>query len=84
MHVNNFSMAAGSIERGLEPVHASPTASSEIFAIFSLNSFSMIPKSFNVFGMSNYAFIASIFLQRLLISDLSDVPSSPILRAISA
>ena len=84
MQVNNFSMAAGSIVLGLDPVHASPTASSEIFAIFSLNSSSLMPKSFNVFGIFSFTLNSSIFSHMLLISACSEAPAKPILRAISA
>ena len=58
-------MVAGSIALGLDPVQASPTASSEIFAIFSLNSASSIPKSFSVFGIFSSTLNASIFAHRL-------------------
>ena len=66
MQLNSFSMVAVSIGRGLEPVQASPTASSEILAIFSLNSSSMMPNSFKVFGMESCTLKSSIFSQRLL------------------
>ena len=84
MHVNNFSIVAGSISLGLEPVQASPTARSAIPAIFSLNSSSMIPKSSNVAGIPRITLNSSIFLHKLLISALSETPSRPVLRAISA
>ena len=84
MHVNSLSIVAGSIVLGLEPVQASPTAFSEIVAIFSLNSSSLIPKSFNVAGIFKITLNSLIFSQRLLMSAFSDAPPSPTNLAISA
>ena len=82
--MSSFSIWAGVISLGLEPVQASPTASSAIFGSFSLNSSSWIPKSFRVRGMFICLLKSWIFFRRLLISACLELPSSPILLAISA